>query len=174
VVAEPLAYGLFRAAERAAWHMELRDSYAPDDPDWLDWQAGHRFDPQERWAGWSDLVRQTTARGVSVRRVRIVSEPVTAYIRFEYDVTAALNIAAGEEVRWLPRASTAGLLVPCTDFWVFDGQVVLWNHFGGDGSWVREERADGPALAGLCASSFDAAWDRAVPHEEYQPVQEPA
>jgi hypothetical protein len=33
-VAEPLAYGLFRAAERSAWHMELRDSYVPDDPDW--------------------------------------------------------------------------------------------------------------------------------------------
>jgi hypothetical protein len=39
VVAEPLAYGLFRAAERSAWHMELRDVYVPDDPDWLDWQA---------------------------------------------------------------------------------------------------------------------------------------
>ena len=38
-MAEPLACGLFRAAERSAWHMELRDVYVPDDPDWLDWQA---------------------------------------------------------------------------------------------------------------------------------------
>ncbi len=98
-MAEPLAYGLFRAARSSAWHMELRDSYTPDDPDWLDWQAGKRFDPAERWSGWSDLVRATVARGVGVRRVRIVSEPVTAYIRFEFDVTAAHNVAAGEEVR---------------------------------------------------------------------------
>ncbi len=167
-MAEPLAYGLFRAAERSAWHMELRDSYTPDDPDWLDWQAGRRFDPAERWASWHGLVRATVDRGVNVRRVRLVSEPVTAYIKFEYDVTAAHNVAAGEEVRWLPRAKAAGLLVPCSDFWVFDGQVVLWNHFAGDGSWVGEERADDPALAKLCASSFEAAWERAIPHEDYQ------
>lgn len=61
-MAEPLAYGLFRAAESTAWHIELRDSYTPDDPDWLDWQAGVRFDPAERWSGWSDLVRATVSR----------------------------------------------------------------------------------------------------------------
>lgn len=169
-MAEPLAYSLFRAASRSAWHMELRDSYTPADPDWLDWQAGKRFDPAERWADWSDLVRATVARGVSVRRVRIVSEPVTDYIRFEYDLTAVHNVAAGEVVRWLPRDKAAGLLVPVSDFWVFDGQVVLWNHFAGDGSWVGEEQADDPALAKLCASSFDAAWERAVPHEYYHPA----
>ena len=169
-MAEPLAYGLFRAAERSAWHMELRDSYLPDDPDWREWQAGNRFDPTERWAGWSDLVRESVARGVGVRRVRIVSEPVSAYVRFEYDVTEDHNIAAGEEVRWLPRHKTSGLLVPPADFWVFDGLVVLWNHFAGDGSWVGEEQTDDPALAKLCASSFEAAWDRAMPHSEYEPA----
>ena len=167
---EPVAYGLLRSAGNSAAHMEMRDSYTPDDPDWLDWQAGRRFDPEERWASWSDLIRATVARGVSVRRIRLVSEPVTDYIRFEYDVTAAHNIAAGEDVRWLPRPAAAGLLVPCSDFWVLDGQVVLWNHFAGDGSWVGEERCDDPAIAKLCASSFDAAWDRAIPHEAYQPA----
>jgi hypothetical protein len=167
---EPLAYSLFRAAEHSALHMELRDSYTPDDPDWLEWRAGHRFDPAERWWSWQGLVRQTVDRGVSVRRVRIVSEPVTDYIRFEYDVTAAHNLAAGEEVRWLPRQAAAGVLVPCSDFWVFDGQVVLWNHFAGDGSWVGEEWPDDPALAKLCVLSFEAAWERAIPHTEYEPA----
>ena len=167
---EPLAYGLFRAAEHSALHMELRDSYTPDDPDWLDWQAGRRFDPAERWGSWHSLVRQTVDRGVGVRRVRIVSEPVTDYIRFEYDVTAAHNLAAGEEVRWLPRQTAPGVLVPCSDLWVFDGRVVLWNHFAGDGSWVDEERSDDPALAKLCVSSFEAAWERAIPHAEYEPA----
>ena len=167
---EPVAYGLLRSAERSAAHMEMRDIYTPKDPDWLDWQAGRRFDPAQRWASWSDLIRATVARGVSVRRIRLVSEPVTDYIRFEYDVTAAHNLAAGEQVRWLPRRQAAGLLVPCSDFWVLDEQVVLWNHFAGDGSWVGEEKCDDPAVAKLCASSFDAAWERAIPHEAYQPA----
>ena len=144
--------------------------FATDDPDWLDWQAGRRFDPAERWANWSDLIRATTARGVDVRRLRVVSEPVTAYIQFEYDVTADHNVAAGEDVRWLARHTASGLLFPAEDFWVFDGQVVLWNHFAGDSSWVGEGRADDPAVAKLCASSFDAAWERGVPHEDYRPA----
>jgi hypothetical protein len=35
---------------------------------------------------------------------------------------------------------------------------------------VGEERSDDPALAKLCASSFEAAWERGVPHEDYQPA----
>jgi hypothetical protein len=73
-------------------------------------------------------------------------------------------------VRWLPRQQAAGLLVPVADFWVFDGQVVLWNHFAGDGSWVGEEECDDADLAKSCATAFDAAWDRAVPHEDYRPA----
>lgn len=169
-MAEPLAYGLLRAAERSAWHMELRDSYTPGDADWLDWQAGRRFDPAERWADWHGLIRETVDRGVGVRRVRLVSEPVTDYIRFEYDVTAAHNLAAGEDVRWLPRHTASGLLVPTADFWVFDSQVVLWNQFAGDGSWVGEERSDDPALAKLCVGSFEAAWERGIPHGDYRPA----
>jgi hypothetical protein len=153
-------------------HLEMRDAYTPSDPDWLDWQAGKRFDPAEReeWRGFARLISATVARGVSVRRARIVSEPVTDYIRYEYDVTAGHNLAAGEQVRWLPRRNTAGLLVPPTDFWVFDGQVVVWNHFAGDGSWITEEKCDDRALAGLCASAFGAVWERAIPHEEYRPA----
>jgi hypothetical protein len=47
---------------------------------------------------------------------------------------------------------------------------LLWNHFAGDGSWVGEEKCDDPAVAKLCAASFHAAWDRAIPHEAYQPA----
>ena len=169
---EPLAYGLLRSAERSAAHLELRDGYTPDDPDWLEWQAGNRFDPttRESWRRWFPMMRAATSRGLVVRRARIVSEPVTDYIRFEYDLTAANNVDAGEEVRWLPRRQTAGLLVPPNDFWVFDEKIVLWNHFAGDGSWVGEEQCGDAAVAKACAASFDAAWDRAIPHEAYQPA----
>jgi hypothetical protein len=169
VTAEPVAFQLFRAAERSALHLEARDLYEPGDPDWNEWKAGGRFDPAQRWQAFHDLVREATDRGVEVRRARIVSEPISDYVRFEYDVTEAHNLAAGEQVRWLPRQHSGDLLVPANDFWVFDDQVVLWNFFDGDGTWVGEERVDDPELAKLCVASFDAVWDRAIPHQEYQP-----
>ena len=111
-------------------------------------------------------MRQTTGRGVEVRRARIVSEPVSEYIRFEYDVTSAHNVASGELVRWLPRRWSAGLAVPPTEF---DGEVVIWNHFAGDGSWVAEERDTDPESVRVCVASFEAVWSRAVPHADYRP-----
>jgi len=61
-------------------------------------------------------------------------------------------------------------LVPCSDFWVLDDQVVLWNHFAGHGSWGAEKKCDDPAAAKLCTASFEAAWERAIPHEAYEPT----
>jgi hypothetical protein len=172
VATESATHEMLCSAKRAAVHLEMRDAYTPDDPDWLDWQAGNRFDPAEReeWRGWFDLIAATVARGVIVRRARIVSEPVSRYIQFEFAVTAAHNVAAGEQVRWLPRRQAPDLVVPVSDFWLFDERFVVWNHFAGDGSWVAEELCDDPAVANVCASSFEAAWDRATPHEEYQPA----
>lgn len=165
----PTTFDLLRAAERSALHLELRDSYLPDDPDWQAWQSGSRFNPAERWRPWFDLIRDTTGRGVEVRRARIVSEPISEYVRFEYDVTEGHNLAAGEDVRWLPRHQTVGLTIPPSDFWVFDERAVIWNHFGGDGSSAGKEYSDDPAVAQLCVAAFDAVWERAVPHLEYAP-----
>jgi hypothetical protein len=167
-VGEPTTYDLFRAATRSAIHLEMRDSYTPSDPDWQEWQAGGRFNPAERWRDWYELMRETAARGVAIRRARVVSEPVTDYIRFEYDVTADHNVAAGEQVRWLARHRAADLLVPAVDFWAFDDAVVVFNHFDGVGEWVREERRDDPDLAKLLTASFEAVWDRATPHASYR------
>jgi len=99
-----------------------------------------------------------------------VSEPVTEYIRYEYDVTASLNLAAGEQVRWLPRQRASDLLVPGSDFWVFDESEVVFNHFDGVGDWVCEDRRDDVAIARLCAGAFETVWERAIPHHDYQPT----
>ena len=90
-------------------------------------------------------------------------------MRFEYDVTSAHNIAAGESVRWLPRRQAVGLTVPPTDYGVFDDEIVIWNHFAGNGSWMAEEVDTDPESARQCASSFEAVWERAVSHEAYRP-----
>jgi hypothetical protein len=169
VTSEPVTYELFRSAVRSAVHLEMRDIYTPEDPDWRDWREGRRFDPAERWRDWFDLIKATTARGVAVRRARIVSEPVTEYVRFEFDVTSELNLAAGEDVRWLDRRDAADLLVPGVDFWVFDDSVVVFNHFDGVGNWVGEDRRDDKPLACQCGTAFEGVWERATPHAEYRP-----
>jgi hypothetical protein len=160
---------LIAAASVSAVHLEMRDQYTPDDPVFLDWLAtGQVTDPA--LPGWYELVRAQVARGISFRRVRIVSEPLSEFVRFEYLCTSGLNIAAGEQVRWLPRRRASDLCLPGNDFWVFDGRMVRLSHFAGNGDFLDDELSEDPALVKHCASAFEAVWERATDHADYQPA----
>ena len=158
---------LIAATVSSAMHLEMRDAYTPSDPQFLAWKAGTPR-PVPASQAWYDLVRAHTARGVKFRRARIMSEPVSDYIRFEHEATAGLNVAAGEEVRWLPRRYTSGLCLPGNDFWLFDNQLVRFHHFSGDGEIVEDEMVSDPAVIRLCQAAFETVWERAIPHDSYQ------
>ncbi|MBT2509890.1 hypothetical protein J7I98_29315 [Streptomyces sp. ISL-98] len=165
---------LLRSASESAVHLEMRDSYAVDNEKgpFAKWRAGVRLDPADRsswWRPWLDLISETVARGVVVRRARIVSEPVSEYIRFEHSGTFT-NVAAGEQVRWLPRRQASGIALPGNDFWLIDGRLIRWNHFTGDGASAGGEMSEDPTEAKLCAEAFEAVWTRGIPHDEYKIV----
>ncbi|HEU5385890.1 MAG TPA: hypothetical protein VFV73_08310 [Streptosporangiaceae bacterium] len=160
---------LIAATTSSAVHLEMRDAYTPDDQRFLDWQAGKLL-PEQANPEWSAVVRAHTARGVRFRRARVVSEPLAPFIRFEYEVTAAVSIAAGEQVRWLPRRQGLDLCLPLNDYWLFDGRLVRFHFFSGSGEIVEDEMAEDPAVVKLCAQAFEAVWERAIPHDQYQPV----
>ncbi|RKN45821.1 DUF6879 family protein [Streptomyces hoynatensis] len=162
---------LIASATRSAVHLEMRDVYAvaPENEQLAAWRASGRrnTDPDSAyWQGWSRIVRRAVARGVTVRRARIVSEPASEYVRFEHAGTPA-NLAAGEDVRWLPRRQAAALALPGTDFWLFDHRLVRFGHFSGDGAVTGHELVDEPAVAELCSTAFESVWERAVPHHAY-------
>ncbi len=158
---------LISATANSAVHLEMRDSYTPSDPQFLAWKAGEPR-PVPSSPAWYDLVRAHVARGVRFRRARIVSEPVSDFIRFEHEGTAGLNVAAGEEVRWLPRRRASDLCLPGNDFWLFDDCLIRFHHFSGDGDIVEDELVRDPAVIRMCAAAFEAVWERAIPHAEYR------
>jgi hypothetical protein len=161
---------LFNSCRESACHLEMRDHYAvaEEQADIEKWRAGDWGPEQDAAskAGWLDLMRATAARGVRLRRLRIVSEPVTEYIRFEHEGTPQ-NIAAGEDVRWLPRTRASSLALPGNDCWVFDRTTVLFNHFTGDGKWLGNEISTDPEVVRLCADAFESAWRVGTPHAEF-------
>lgn len=152
----------------SAVHLEMRDAYVPSDPSFQAFIGGPPYDRTEREANWHVLVRGAVSRGVRVRRARIVSEPVTDYIRFEHAVTVSMNVAAGEEVRWLPRRRASDLCLPGNDFWAFDDRLVRFGHFSGVGEVLGHELCDNPAVVKLCISAFKSVWERAIDHEDYR------
>ncbi|MEU1816539.1 DUF6879 family protein [Streptomyces roseifaciens] len=163
---------LLEAAQVSAAHLEMRDAYGigPEADDFEGWKRTGQRDVDAAsgyWAPWVDLIRRTTARGVVVRRARIVSEPVTDYIRYEHAGTP-VNIQAGEQVRWLPRRQASDIALPGNDFWLFDDRLVMFNHFTGDGASAGPSVSEDQQVAKLCGSAFEAVWGRGIPHEAYR------
>lgn len=164
---------LLAAARHSAVHLEMRDAYAVGDEaeNFEGWKRTGRRDvdpASDYWAPWVELIRGTVARGVVVRRARLVSEPLTDYIRYEHAGTV-VNIHAGERVRWLPRRQASDIALPGNDFWAFDGEIVLFNHFAGNGDWSepRWEVRSEAAVVQLASTAFEAVWERGIPHERY-------
>jgi hypothetical protein len=162
---------LLAACRSSAVHMETRDVYgvADEDEDFAAWKAGLRHTPETRdqwWNAFHEEVFQAVARGVSVRRARVVSEPVTEYIRYEHASTFQ-NVLAGEDVRWLPRRLASDLLIPGNDFWVFDDTLIRFGLFSGDGAFVGHTLCDDPHVVKNASGAFESVWERAIPHEQF-------
>lgn len=111
------------------------------------------------------MVQAAVACGVAVLRTRIVSEPVTEYILHEHAGTV-VNLAADEQVRWLPRRRASGRALPGNSFWGLDDRMVRFNHFTGDGASGGPQMCEDPAVAKLCSTAFEAVWERGTPHEQ--------
>jgi hypothetical protein len=155
---------------RTAVHLEMRDDYGLGDPSFLQWkQTGQHPADDERDEAWRQVIRAATDRGVSVRRLRVVSEPLTDYIRWEHAITTQVNAAAGEEVRWLPRSQALGLMLPAHDLWVFDNYTVRYAHFAPDGDLTSEVSTTDPRQVTAVVGAFQVAWDLAIPHANFKP-----
>jgi hypothetical protein len=164
--------GLIETFAREALHLEMRDVYAAADHSrFRRWLAGESFDPEEEaewWRSWREMMRRHQDAGKSLRRLRVVSEPVTRYIEFER-LDADELVRAGEDVRWLPRQRASSLFLPGNDFWCFDAETVVFTHFSGDGEVQGYGLTNDPALITRCVAAFEEAWSVAVPNGEYDP-----
>jgi hypothetical protein len=162
--------GLIAGFRREALHLEMRDIYAAADHSrFRKWLAGETLDPRQEaewWRPWQEMMGRHREAGRTLRRLRVVSEPVTEYIKFEF-LDAAELVRAGEDVRWLPRQRASALLLPGNDLWCFDAETVVFTYLSGDGEVQGYELTTDPRLIGQVMAAFEAAWSEAVPHGEY-------
>lgn len=155
---------------RQAVHLEMRDAYgtAVELPYMAQWQAGEP-DDLEWLQGWCAMLREHARAGRSVRRARIISEPLSDYQRWSYSIAHPM-VEAGEDIRWVPRRLVSEVAVPGNDFYLFDDRLAVFLLYAGSGLAAGMVSSAEPAVARLCQSAFEAVWKLAIPHREYQPV----
>lgn len=152
-----------------ALHLETRDAYgtAVELPHMAKWAAGEPDDLD--WLDeWCTTLREGVKAGKSVRRARIVSEPLSDYQRWSYSIAQPM-VDAGEDIRWVPRRLLSTTLIPGNDFYLFDGRLVVFLTYTGNGLDVGKFTSTESADIRLCRESFEAVWKLAIPHREYRP-----
>ncbi|MEU3018997.1 DUF6879 family protein [Nocardiopsis sp. NPDC007018] len=159
--------------EHTTWKLETRDRYnVSSEQDefeyWLRTGDTSLEEKHARASSWHRNVRAAREAGKSWQRVRVVSEPLSDYIRWEHAATQ-FNEEAGEDIRWLPRHHPAVEQLPRRDFWLFDSRWVCVLHFDEDDVPHAYEVIDDPATVAQHCQWRDIAWHYAIPHREYDP-----
>src|SRR6266568_2221300 len=142
---------LFRNARTRAFHLETQDTYnTPEEAEPLRlWLAGEP-DPDAEWySEWDDLIAESTQRGVAIRRIRIVTVPNSDYTRWLCAVSDS-NIAAGEDIRWLPRHLVSKDEYTVDDWWLWDDDLLGFTIFEPSGRFAGAAVTDDPVLLERC------------------------
>ncbi|MFE6918900.1 DUF6879 family protein [Streptomyces rubiginosohelvolus] len=152
---------LFREFKHTAFRLETRHGYASDrnSPKWARWKSGADISAEPDNA-WRENVRAQTAEGKRFDRVRLVDQPLTEGQQFLLD-SGRSNVAAGEDIRNLPRAKADRLGLPDHDFWLFDSRLVARFVFGEDDMTLGIVLSEDPAEVALACQARDAAWHHA-------------
>ncbi len=155
---------------REAVHLEMRDAYgtAVELPHMAQWAAGEP-DDLEWLQGWCAALREHVKAGKSVRRARIVSEPLSDYQRWSYSIAYPM-VEAGEDIRWVPRGLVSSVALPGNDYYLFDDRLAVFLLYSGNGLAQGKFSSADPDVIRLCRSAFEAAWKLSIPHREYAPV----
>jgi hypothetical protein len=157
---------------REAVHLETRDAYGTEVelPHVAQW-ARAEHDDLDWLQGWCTTVRGHVRAGRSVRRARIVSEPLSNYQRWSYSIAYPM-VEAGEDIRWVPRRLVSSVALPGNDFYLFDDRVAVFLLYSGNGLGTGMVSSSDPSVIALCRSGFEAAWKLSIPHRDYQTPSE--
>lgn len=158
---------LYRSHSRAV-HLEVQDSYgvASENEQLSRFLAGEPTEYPPDWQEWDAFVAEVTGAGCQIQRLRVVTEPHTDYTRFLLHHTDR-NVAAGEEVRYLPRHLVGSDEYTMDDWWLFDDSVLAFSVFTPDGEWAGGAITEDPVIVGLCVAVRDKLWPLGIPFDTY-------
>jgi hypothetical protein len=158
---------LFQDFKHTAWRLETRKGYASDrrSPSWSRWLGGEDV-AHDAPDPWRQNVAAQVATGKRFERVRLVDEPPTKGQQFLL-ARVPSNIAAGEDIRMLPRMAAGRLALPEYDFWLFDSRLLVRFIFDQDDTTLGVEVTEDPSAVVAACQARDAAWHHAVPSADF-------
>ncbi len=108
--------------------------------------SGDEIDSEEMQAWWK-FISEKTSSGVLMQRVRLIIDPMTAYIKNEL-IAHRKSTTFGADVRVISGDVFDKLGVRAEDFWLIDDQIVLKMKYTTTGEYLGFEVDE------VCASRY--------------------
>ncbi|MEV0621667.1 DUF6879 family protein [Nonomuraea sp. NPDC050404] len=159
---------LFESFRESAYRLESRSRYnSPDESSAIQRFQHGNPDTDYLWSRpWLDSIRAQTAEGKQYRRVRVVDIPPQPYSRYALWSVQG-NLAAGEDIRYLPRDAASQLGIPHLDVWLFDSVRVALLHFDKDDVLLGAELVAEPEAIRKHCVWRDVAWDNSLSRQDF-------
>lgn len=161
---------LFTTVRRSSWRWECQGYYAVDAAEVDAWLAGEPSSSSFEDEAWLDYIRGLRDRGIPFQRLRMLTNPVTDYLRWMLTAIDR-NVEAGEDVRWIHEAAALDLgAAPAYDYYLFDdgtphARVAIFE-FDDDKHLLGVTVDDDPAVVAEHRRWRDKVWPHATPHAE--------
>jgi hypothetical protein len=148
-------------AEAAVFRYEQRGVYHEphEQASIRHWRETGQLGELPRMAVWTQYTRALVDKGVTFRRVRVMPDPPTEYLRWEMALALEWNIPrGGEDIRVLDVVNAADL--PDVDYWVIDHHVLVVE-FADDGTYLDARPITDSTETTRYVAARDTAWSRA-------------
>lgn len=161
--------GLYQGIAHRALRLETRQRYAvPWEKDGLAaWRRGEPEPMTPQMASTFETLRQVTASGRTIGRVRFVELPLTEYSQHEFQVAYPRTAKIGEEIRVLDRALHPEFDGVRDDFVVFDDRGVMWYRYTADDVLTGYDYTEEPDVVRQCIALAEEVRAAAVPYHEF-------
>lgn len=134
------------------------------------WAAGEPIPPD--WQDpWLDLVRDATAEGQQISCLRMVTDPLSAYLRFQLDQAFVPRAAAGEHIRLIHASDVDVPISSLKDLWLLDRTTVQLLNHDEHGCLISSDRVIQPVLVTPLVARLDELWRRATPLDQHSLVK---
>jgi hypothetical protein len=159
---------LFTSFGHTAYRLETLQRYdvSYEEQTYAAFLAGSPVPPDTAKNAWTAMIAEASAAGKSFRRVHVVSEPLTDYLRYELGWSYGPNVAAGEDIRILPGQPGA-LGLPDHDYWLFDSRDLWVMEYDADGRFLHSEQVNDPPAIVEHNYWRDKALGLSTPYADY-------
>jgi hypothetical protein len=159
---------LFTRFEHTAYRLETLQQYdvSYEEESYAVFLAGHPAPTDAAKNEWTNMIAAAASSGKSFRRVHIINEPLSDYLRYEIGWSYGPNVQAGEDVRILV-GQPGPLGLPGRDYWLFDSRDLWVMEYDDEGRFIYAERIDDPAVIVEHCYWRDKALHLSTPYGDY-------